>query len=385
LRARFASAIQSKSILYIDDRVPHPSLGAGFPRANYILRELVRQKYRVTLVPLNFPLEDTFESAAVDVDPSVEIMIGTGRHNFREFLEERLDHTDLIWVSRPHNFAFVIEQLSSLRLSKPSKNEPRLVYDAEALYSLREIQELELAGTRISREDKRARVKAEIDLASAAEVVISVSEKDRRHFAEAGLQNIEVIGHALDYAATSNPDISARGGLLFVGNLDYDNSPNVDSLEWFVHEIFPILRKIIPEITLTVVGSDRSKKVRALSSDAIRLLGRVHDVADFYRSARVFIAPTRFAAGIPYKIHEAAANGLPVVGTDILEAQLDWRGTSAMLSSPVNDAAKFAENVAKLYRNEELWRATRDAAQSRVMDDCDPERARERIRRCVDG
>ena len=34
-----------------------------------------------------------------------------------------------------------------------------------------------------------------------------------------------------------------------------------------------------------------------------------------YDRARLFIAPTRFASGLPHKIHEAAAFGLPVVTT----------------------------------------------------------------------
>ena len=35
-------------------------------------------------------------------------------------------------------------------------------------------------------------------------------------------------------------------------------------------------------------------------------------------SCKVFIAPTRFAAGIPHKVHEATANGIPCVTTELL-------------------------------------------------------------------
>jgi hypothetical protein len=38
---------------------------------------------------------------------------------------------------------------------------------------------------------------------------------------------------------------------------------------------------------------------------------------------RVFAAPTRYSPGIPLKVHDAAAHGLPVVRTPLMAEQLD--------------------------------------------------------------
>jgi len=69
----------------------------------------------------------------------------------------------------------------------------------------------------------------------------------------------------------------------------------------------------------------------------VTLRGPVTDLTPLYDSHRVFVAPTRFAAGVPYKVHEAASFGLPVVATDLLRRQLAgptasncWRRTPAI-------------------------------------------------------
>ena len=58
----------------------------------------------------------------------------------------------------------------------------------------------------------------------------------------------------------------------------------------------------------------------------VTCLGPVPDLTDEYARARVFIAPTRFAAGIPFKVHEALSYGLPVVGSRLISEQLAHDG-----------------------------------------------------------
>jgi glycosyltransferase involved in cell wall biosynthesis len=92
------------------------------------------------------------------------------------------------------------------------------------------------------------------------------------------------------------------------------------------------------------------------------LAGAVDDPAELYESHRVFVAPTRYAAGIPYKIHEAASYGLPVVATDLLCRQLGWQDGVQIADGGMNDPALFADQIVRLYRSEELWNTLRDGA-----------------------
>ncbi len=90
------------------------------------------------------------------------------------------------------------------------------------------------------------------------------------------------------------------------------------------------------------------------------------DLAPFYDAARVFIAPTRFAAGTPYKIYEAASFGLPCVATDLLVSQLGWAEGQEILGAPVQDAQAFAQQIARLYRDARLWLGLRENALARL-------------------
>jgi glycosyltransferase involved in cell wall biosynthesis len=93
----------------------------------------------------------------------------------------------------------------------------------------------------------------------------------------------------------------------------------------------------------------------------------VADLTPLYDRARLFVAPTRFAAGIPYKIHHAAAHGLPVVCTPLLSRQLGW-------GDEVRAAEDLAAAVCDLYGDEAAWQRQRDAALARVTADCDPQK-----------
>jgi glycosyltransferase involved in cell wall biosynthesis len=80
----------------------------------------------------------------------------------------------------------------------------------------------------------------------------------------------------------------------------------------------------------------------------------------------VFIAPTRYAAGTPYKVYEAASFGLPVVATELLREQIGWEDSKELLSVDHADPEMFARNVVELYRDAALWQTLRDGALARL-------------------
>ena len=69
----------------------------------------------------------------------------------------------------------------------------------------------------------------------------------------------------------------------------------------------------------------------------ITLVGPISATDGLYGSHRVFVAPTRFAAGAPYKVYEAASFGIPVVTTELLRRQLGWRHQEELLAAEAAD------------------------------------------------
>lgn len=108
----------------------------------------------------------------------------------------------------------------------------------------------------------------------------------------------------------------------------YMNDPaNEDGAEWFVHHVWPSLRKKHPDLTFYIVGAAPSRRIRRLARRDARIIvtGAVEDLRPYRSRARVFVSPVRLGSGMRTKVLEAMAGGLPVVSTSLgmagIEAQ----------------------------------------------------------------
>ena len=83
------------------------------------------------------------------------------------------------------------------------------------------------------------------------------------------------------------------------------------------------------------------------------MVGSQDQLEPWYDAARVFVAPVRFAGGVPVKVIEAAASGVPVVASAVLARQLGWM--SGREIQHARDADTFARATARLLRDDALW------------------------------
>lgn len=373
LRARTRGQFRGR-LLMIEDRVPFPSLGTGYPRSARILHELIAAGWFVTLYPLIF-MNDNWADIRAHFPAETEVMVGRGEMGLSRFLKERAGFYDTILVTRPHNMR------SFLSASTRDAASFRLLYDAEAIFADRQLASLQITGVRPTDARRRDLLESEIKLARAAETVIAVTERDATIFRDHGCADVRVLGHCLSVVPTEAA-LSGRADLLFVGALDDNRSPNVDALVWFVSRIMPRLDALLGgDYRLIIAGRCQAERVFNLAGPRVRLFGRLEDLTPLYASARVFIAPTRFAAGIPLKVQEAASRGLPVVATSLLATQLGWENERELLVA--DTAETFAAACARLYRDSTLWHQLRDAALARIAGDCDEQAFAQTLRSIV--
>ena len=149
--------------------------------------------------------------------------------------------------------------------------------------------------------------------------------------------------------------------MLFVGRLvgDRAESPNVDSLLWFITAVMPVLDGLLgADYRLHVAGL-----LEALNSDRVILHGIVEDLTPLYDRCRLFVAPTRYAAGIPLKVIEAMSQGVPCVATPLLADQLQVTARELPTGGTADD---FARACARLYADEEAWRGVSAAGLDHV-------------------
>jgi glycosyltransferase involved in cell wall biosynthesis len=226
----------------------------------------------------------------------------------------------------------------------------------------------------------RESVESEVRLTALADRVIAVSDSERKQFADHGISRVEVLGHCLEPKPGDTP-FAAREGILFAGGVHRDISPNADALFWFLTEVFPVIRRQLGDIPFTIAGVNQSDRILELAKPPVRLMGHLPTLDDLYRSSRVFVAPTRYAAGIPHKIHEAAAHGLPVVATPLLAKQLGWTESELAIA---DSSEAFAAQCIDLYRNASRWTDLRNAALKRIGNECEPKQFEEKVRRILE-
>ncbi len=367
---------KSKRVLLIEDRVPHPWLGSGFPRARSILLSLVKQGFFVTFYPMT-QFNEPWSSVYSNMPNEIEFMMGYGPPLLEAFLRHRLAYYDMIFVSRPHNMKILQPFFSE---HPEWFRDTTVIYDAEALFATREITLRELTGDPLPAQEAEELLREEIALTASADRVISVSEPERKEFERHGIASTHVLGHCVPPAPTPR-GFSQREGLLFVGAIYDEVSPNGDSIIWFLEQIFPKIQAKLGPIPLTIAGTNKSERVRQLAGPSVRITGQLPEITDLYDSARVFIAPTRYSAGIPQKVHDAAARGLPIVATPLLASQLGWTEGSPILIG--GNAETFAARCVELHSDEVLWNRLRRAGIERIQEECSPELFENRLQSII--
>ena len=177
-----------------------------------------------------------------------------------------------------------------------------------------------LLGSEISSDVKSAWLDRELALAKAADAVVVVSERDRETMVSGGVHHVSIIGHRV--CANPTPlHLTQRRTFLFVGAMHGTDSPNADSMRYFCGSIWPVVRKATgAELIIAGYGADTA--LSDCQADGVRILGRQDDLTSLYNEARVFVVPTRYAAGNSL---QSARGGLFWCSSCSIEP--DWRAT----------------------------------------------------------
>jgi glycosyltransferase involved in cell wall biosynthesis len=342
-------------MLMIDDCVPHLSGGRGYPRANAIITGLIERGIDLTLYPLVNAQSDP-QSDYRDLPSQLTIWGDRGEPHLASTLADRAQDFDVLWVSRPTNMRVVKAALEAI---PGALDTCRLVYDAEAVFSERRVLSARAEGVEIDPAARREMLAAELALTSPANLVLSVSQREARLFSEEARRPTALLSNPLFEVHPGLP-CAQRRDIIFVGPLE-PNSPNEDTILWFLANAFQRIFAATGA-RLIVAGACRSAAAASYSGgEQILFTGEIAEITPLLRSARVFVAPTRFAAGLPQKLFDAAANGIPAVVSPLLAEQMLTVG-SARGFVVGDDAATFAERTIELYNDAAAWTSVHEAA-----------------------
>ncbi|MBB3174724.1 GT2 family glycosyltransferase [Endobacter medicaginis] len=352
-----------KRILLIEDRVPLRHLGAGYVRSNDIVRTMASLGHLVTVFPI-YKSPTTFINIYRDFPDTVEVIYDRDQDDLPDFIESRAGYYDVVWVGRTHNLERLLGVLSDNSTALPAHG---FVLDTEAIAAPRSAERDRVLGI-ASKEPMETALRRELDCAYFCQKIIAVNERDATLIRRVGFDNVAVLGHMKEPQATFSP-FSARRDMLFLGALHDPGSPNHDSLEWFVEHVLPLVDgRLPPDVRFNVAGFiNPSVDLSPLTANPrVNLIGPVDDLEALYDAHRIFVAPTRFAGGIPFKVHEASSYGLPIVATQLLCSQVGWSDRVEIMSGGTDNPAQFADRIVELYTDRERWISVRHNALVRL-------------------
>ena len=185
-----------------------------------------------------------------------------------------------------------------------------------------------------------------------------------------------------DFFTPSGKEEVDPHNVVFTGSMDW--LPNEDAIRYYTEQILPIVRRSIPDATLTVVGRNPYPSLRELSQrdSSIIVTGRVEDVRPYMERAAAYVVPLRIGGGTRLKIFEAmamekaivsttvGAEGLPVVhGEELLIADTPDTFAAAVVDLLMNAslARKLGQHAGRVVREKFGW----SVAAKRFAEICD--------------
>lgn len=366
--ARSVRKQDSKRILFIEDRVPLKSYGSGFSRSHDIITTMSQMGHEVTVFPVFKPVVSAKRLYNAFPD-SVEIIWDQDINDLEAFFSLRAGLYDTIWICRTQNVRRLVPIIEKISHLMPSAE---IVADTEAVSAVREEQYDRLVGIPDNQRSPLAeRLRSEFECLLIATKIVAVNDYDASLLKKNGFTNVSVLGHVQISKPTPKP-WEERFNLLFIGAIHDYNSPNYDAVLWLTTVLWPKIQRFLPEKAHLIIAGYLGTGISFTAlpqGERIVYLGEIDDLTTLYNEARFFIAPTRYAAGIPYKLYEAAAYGLPAIASDVLCKQISWIAGSEIIQIKLCNIEDVCELMLKLYYNKKLWEELKSFSMERIIEE----------------
>jgi hypothetical protein len=123
--------------------------------------------------------------------------------------------------------------------------------------------------------------------------------------------------------------------LLFFAN--FERAENREAAQWFVRRELPKIRTARPGVRLTLAGTGSDSLAAELNSPGVSGTGFLDDPSPHFARCALAIAPLLRGAGVKFKVLEALAARVPVVGTPIALEGIELE--PRLMSSPPDSIA----------------------------------------------
>ena len=361
-----------RRVLVIDATTPQPDQDSGSVRLCNILRLLRERGDAVTFFADNRAWVERYTADLQQM--GVEVLWHPFLSDPLRWFAENGRRFDTVFVSR-HYVASIY-----LPLVREHAPKARFVFDTVDLHYLREQRAAQLTG----REDLASAAaetrEKELRLIRESDVSVVVSPVEQELLArEAPGAQVEVLSNVHEIFGRRR-GFEERRDLMFVGG--FQHPPNIDAAEWFVREIWPMVRAELPDCRFHIIGSKATDQVRALgAAEGVVFHGYVEDIEPFLDGCRLALAPLRYGAGVKGKVNMSMSYGQPVVGTAVATEGMYIRPDLDVLVA--DEPAAFAAKVVRAYTDPALWLSLSDNGLANVARHFSFDSARQALQRVV--
>jgi len=169
-----------------------------------------------------------------------------------------------------------------------------------------------------------------------------ISDEDRRYIYHPGRKDISIITNGIDTDFFApRPDARKKYDLVFIGNMSYP--PNIETAEYIVNEVRPVVLKHKPDLSILIAGSAPHNRVKALAkAKNVIVSGWVDDIREAYASARIFFAPMQIGTGLQNKLLEAMSMQIPCITSELANRSLRAEnGHNILVGENPDDYSKY--------------------------------------------
>lgn len=208
--------------------------------------------------------------------------------------------------------------------------------------------------------------------------VLAVSPDDLELLARnCAREKIFVVPNAVELGPPPAAESGSGCSIYFAGRLDY--RPNQEAVWWFHRQVWPLVRRQLPEVRWTIVGACPEM----LGGDLLRdpqamLTGSVEKTGPYLHPSSLVIVPLSLGGGTRFKILEAWSAGKAVVSTSKGAQGLECRhGDNIWIA---NTPVEFADAVVRLLSDSSL----RARLGARGWETVKEKYSWERLHQCLD-
>ncbi len=331
-------------ILVLDHCTPMPDMDAGSITALNLMRLLMAQGFQITFIP-----EDNFLYLPGYTENmqriGVEVLYSPYCTSVEKHIKEHGDKYHAVVLFRP------LVANRHLALINKYCNNAKLVYHVSDLHFLRLQREKELQKSGHQANNLDVLQQEEITLIKKMDAVIVHSDYEQKILVDDfQCHNIHVLRWSIEIPGTT-AGFEQRSDICFIGG--YQHPPNIDAVDYFLKDVFPLVLNVKPEIRFYIIGSNPPDHFKQYASDNVIVTGYIKDLNSLLDKVRVAVAPLRYGAGIKGKIGTTLSVGLPCVATSIAAEGMNMTHGEEFLLA--DSAEEIAQAVLQLYSDQATW------------------------------